>query len=258
MYIRAMEKALVAVILCSLSFMSCAQSGATGNANTKNSKQNSQLSLEQSKKLMTPTLYVIPTFNIDKMQCSSKKIIKDESGKNLFEACSSVYENCELEGTCQIQQGGKKVLLNVGSIQQGQRRFNVVNDSACVYGHGARRDQVAGYKTMCLDPFRSVAADLRIYNLGDVIYVPAVVGVKLPDGSIHDGYFIVRDTGGAIKGYGRFDFFIGFTAVNSDSNPFKELGFGDKDTNLPYYVVKAPEATEYLKKRNFPLIPVSK
>ena len=60
---------------------------------------------------------------------------------------------------------------------------------------------------MCLDPYYSVAADLDIYKLGTVVYVPSFVGVLLPSGVNHDGYFVVRDSGSSIKGYGRFDFF---------------------------------------------------
>ena len=36
-------------------------------------------------------------------------------------------------------------------------------------------------------------------------------GIRLPDGTIHDGYFIVRDTGGAFHGIGTLmiDLFTG-------------------------------------------------
>ena len=160
-----------------------------------------------------------------------------------------------MEGTCQIQQGSKKVLLNVSAIRDGERRFVVIEDSECVYGGGDRRDKVKGYKIMCLDPYYSLAADLTIYNLGDVIYIPSAVGIILPNGSTHDGYFVVRDSGGAIKGYGRFDFFSGF---DSSFNPLKMAGFSDKDNNVPYYLVMGSEAEQFLRKRNFPSIPVSK
>ncbi|MBC7464375.1 MAG: hypothetical protein H7256_00140 [Bdellovibrio sp.] len=189
------------------------------------------------------------------MTCNGQKKIKDISGNVLFNACQEVYAGCEMEGTCLIQQKSKKLLLNVDDVRDGERHFVVLKDSGCAYGQGARRDKVKGYKTMCLDPYYSVAADLRIYNLGDVIYIPSAVGILLPNGTTHDGYFVVRDSGGAIKGYGRFDFFSGF---KSNSNPLKLAGFSDKDNNVPYFVVKGSQASQILEKRNFPTIIVVK
>ena len=81
------------------------------------------------------------------------------------------------------------------------------------------------------------------------------MGLILPDGTVHDGHFVIRDEGGAIKGYGRFDFFTGYSLSRSD-NPLARLGFGDKQTNVSYSVVDGEEAGEVLKMRNFPLLPV--
>ncbi|MFZ3231304.1 MAG: 3D domain-containing protein [Pseudobdellovibrio sp.] len=215
------------------------------------------LSLEQSKKLITPTIYLIPTFDQSAITCSDQKNIKDAAGKTLVTVCSDVFRSCELEGTCLILNNQKKMLLNVDVVVKGERRFNMASDSQCPFGNGARRDQVNGYRMMCLDPYHSVAADLSIYNLGDVIYIPTAVGVVLPDGSIHDGYFIVRDSGGAIKGYGRFDFFTGFK-ISTSRNPLSQIGFSDKETNVPYYVVVGSVAEDILKKRNFPDLIVKK
>lgn len=237
------------------SLTSCAASNGSG-ASAKVSRKYTPLTLEESKKLMTPTIYSIPIYNIDDMSCDSSHKMKDGSGKVLFSVCKAVYADCEMEGTCQIQQGSKKYLVNVDSVVQGERRFVLIKDSECTYGKGARSDRSHGYKTMCLDPFFSVAADLHIYNLGDVIFIPSAVGMTLPDGSTHDGYFVVRDSGGAIKGDGRFDFFSGFKSANSNLNPLGNLGFGDRETNVPYFIVKGSEAENILKKRNFPSLSV--
>lgn len=246
----------VILLLLSFCFVSCAESSKSDAAKTTaTSKRYTPLSLEESKKLITPTTYSIAVYNLDKMSCDGQKKIKDINGKVLFNACKEVYAGCEMEGTCQVQQGSKKLLLNVDAVRDGERRFVVIKDSECIYGKGARRDKVKGYKIMCLDPYYSVAADLSIYNLGDVVYIPSAVGISLPDGSTHDGYFVVRDSGGAIKGYGRFDFFSG---LKSSSNPLKMAGFSDKGNNVPYYVVKGSEADQFLKKRNFPILPVGK
>ncbi len=77
-----------------------------------------------------------------------------------------------------------------------------------------------------LDPFRTLAADVGAYATSDPRYrgrgglVPAgtrvfileLVGQQLPDGSKHDGWCTVNDTGGAIFG-AHFDVFAGTRAL---------------------------------------------
>ncbi len=79
---------------------------------------------------------------------------------------------------------------------------------------------------MPLDPFRTLAADLGAYATSDPRYrshgglVPAgtrvlileLVGRQLPDGTTHDGWCVVADTGGAIFG-AHFDVFAGTRAL---------------------------------------------
>lgn len=95
-----------------------------------------------------------------------------------------------------------------------------------------------GARGTCLQPFISVAADRRYYRMGDIIEMPAMKGRKidLPDGRqiVHPGYFIVEDTGGAIKGPGRFDFFTGSFNPRSPLNDFgmrTSSGFSLADKN---------------------------
>src|SRR3989338_7761429 len=107
---------------------------------------------------------------------------------------------------------------------------------------------------MCIDPYFSLAADLSIYKLGDVIYIPDAVGLQLPGGSQHNGYFIVRDTGGGIKGHGRFDFFSGFDSLKNPSHPFRKLQFNDRTTHVPFFLVTGSVAQEILDMRNFLLL----
>ncbi len=77
-----------------------------------------------------------------------------------------------------------------------------------------------------LDPFRTLAADVGAYATSDPRYrgrgglVPAgtrvlileLVGRQLPDGTTHDGWCTVADTGGAIFG-AHFDVFAGTRAL---------------------------------------------
>lgn len=71
-------------------------------------------------------------------------------------------------------------------------------------------------------PFKTLAADIGAYAtseprfrgkgglvpIGTRVFVLEFVGMKLPDGSIHDGWCIVNDTGGGIYG-AHFDVFVG-------------------------------------------------
>lgn len=86
----------------------------------------------------------------------------------------------------------------------------------------------------CLKPYISVAADPRYYSMGDIIQMPSMKGVviSLPNGKtmIHPGYFIVEDTGGAIKGPNRFDFFTGSAGLLNKQNAFGPKAL--KDTQL--------------------------
>ena len=64
-----------------------------------------------------------------------------------------------------------------------------------------------GVQNRRLEPFRSVAVDPRRIPIGSPIYVPEIVGMVLPDGTVHDGCLRADDQGGAIKG-GKLDFFV--------------------------------------------------
>jgi hypothetical protein len=73
-----------------------------------------------------------------------------------------------------------------------------------------------------LDPYRTLAADIGkgkksdpkfisgggVVPLGTHVYIHEFVGTTLPDGTAHDGWFVVADTGGGIFG-AHFDVFVG-------------------------------------------------
>ncbi|WP_291515428.1 3D domain-containing protein [Bdellovibrio sp. ArHS] len=92
-------------------------------------------------------------------------------------------------------------------------------------------DTAIGASGKCLIPFISVAADPRHYSMGDIIQMPSLKGkiITLPNGKTmrHPGYFIVHDTGGAIRGSNRFDIFTGGFEMNNDHNAFGTLGSPD-------------------------------
>jgi 3D (Asp-Asp-Asp) domain-containing protein len=67
---------------------------------------------------------------------------------------------------------------------------------------------------------RTAAVDKNLIPKGSVLFIKETVGLRMPDGSTHDGYWYASDTGGAIKGK-RIDLFTGFSA--SSMNPLRAL-----------------------------------
>jgi 3D (Asp-Asp-Asp) domain-containing protein len=55
---------------------------------------------------------------------------------------------------------------------------------------------------------RTVAIDTRLIPKRSVLFIKETVGIKMPDGSAHDGYWYASDVGGAIKGQ-RIDLYTG-------------------------------------------------
>ncbi len=93
---------------------------------------------------------------------------------------------------------------------------------ACKQGYGYANSRLAtcfeeldvkempfgrGAGTRPLIPFKSVAVDTRVIQIGEPLYIPEFDGMHLPDGSIHDGCVRATDTGGGIKGR-KMDFFV--------------------------------------------------
>jgi hypothetical protein len=91
---------------------------------------------------------------------------------------------------------------------------------------------MAGGSHKCLIPFISVACDVTLYPYGTIFSIPLLKDVVIkmsPDGQKtmkHPGYVICEDTGSAITGPGRFDFYTGPFA-NIKSNIFSNASVGD-------------------------------
>ncbi len=62
-----------------------------------------------------------------------------------------------------------------------------------------------------LAPMRTVAVDPAIFPRHSVLFIKETVGMKMPDGAVHDGFWYASDVGRAIKGL-RVDLFTGVTA----------------------------------------------
>lgn len=65
-------------------------------------------------------------------------------------------------------------------------------------------------------PMRTIAVDQNIIPRRTVIFIKETVGLKMPDGADHDGYWYASDVGGAIKGK-RIDLYTGHGAASMNS-----------------------------------------
>jgi 3D (Asp-Asp-Asp) domain-containing protein len=63
---------------------------------------------------------------------------------------------------------------------------------------------------------RTVAVDRRLISPRSVLFIKETVGLKMPDGTRHDGFWYASDVGGAIKGQ-RIDLFTGANASSMTS-----------------------------------------
>ena len=98
-----------------------------------------------------------------------------------------------------------------------------------------------------LTPYVSIACPREFKN-NHKFFIPAAKGVKLPDGTIHDGVFICHDRGGAIKG-NHIDTFLGIVdyATNwkmfdwnrgAKNNPFTHIKSTKSGTFTAYDVIE--------------------
>lgn len=69
-------------------------------------------------------------------------------------------------------------------------------------------------------PMRTIAVDKSIIPRRTVIFIKETVGLKMPDGADHDGYWYASDVGGAIKGK-RIDLYTGHGSASM--NPMRKL-----------------------------------
>ena len=100
-----------------------------------------------------------------------------------------------------------------------------------------------------LVPFRTLAADIGhtkyqvepkwkgkggLVPPGTQVYIKEYDGLRLPDGTTHDGWFIVNDTGGAIFG-AHFDVFVGTPAVRKQIKlpEFGQVWFAGIEQRIP-------------------------
>lgn len=202
-----------------------------------------------SRGTLIPSIYFFPSLQSRLEGCEEEDVrtILSPQDEELGKVCRSTYNECDLQGSCLVSFDGVVRFFNIHSVKDGKSRFFEVKRSVCRFGYGVQM--------ICLDPYYTLAADLKIYKPGDVVFVPQIEGIKLPDGSSHTGFFVIRDQGRAIKGRGRFDFFTGFSHWRDPKNPFTKLGLSDKKTRLSYLRIQGDLAEQIRNSRHYPKLP---
>lgn len=112
---------------------------------------------------------------------------------------------------------GDMIMSVVTGTMPGGPGWNV---KATLYHAGAKGVGVLDALGCKVVAMRTAAVDRRLIPEGTILYIKETVGLKMPDGSRHDGYWYASDTGGAIKGR-RIDLFTGFSAASM--NPLRAL-----------------------------------
>lgn len=169
---------------------------------------------------LKPTFYWVGIEPVDHQP--KKNPLLDVNNRVLANVSDSFFKTIRLEGTGKMLDGR---IINFHVRVGEEIKWRVCPPSA-PYGYGLE-DYV-------LKPFHSVAVDPNVIPIPSRVYIPAAKGVRLPDGSIHDGYFEAVDIGSAIQEK-RIDV---FTAYGDQSAVFERAGFTNMKATPVYRVIE--------------------
>ena len=102
-----------------------------------------------------------------------------------------------------------------------------------------------GYR---LVPFRTVAADRKVFAPGTVFFIPGLVGVNFDNSGaseVHDGYVFFGDVGGAVRGK-HIDFFTGSTR----KNPAPDIITSSRRKGFAAYIVTDQDLVGRLRRQH--------
>ena len=144
-----------------------------------------------------------------------------------------------MEGTCIYMKQNVPYMHNYGYTDEP------LAQERCKNGYGNRQN--------CLHPCRTLAASMKYYQPGQIVFIKDLVGKKCGnlqrDGFelVHDGYMMIGDTGSPkyFHSTGRFDFFWG-RCQNMKSGECLEgaIPISDATTNTPFCTVWDPSHPE--------------
>lgn len=148
-------------------------------------------------------------------------VVRKDGSRKRIRVSPQFKQRMDVEGTAMLADGR---VLNVTS-QRGVYD-DVTREASLGLGTGGRG----------LVPFRSIAVNrftgLKGLKIGDSVFIPQAVGMQLPTGSRHDGYFRVDDVGSGVKG-------IDIYTMTREDGQLIERVLGNDRRRLPLYKVMA-------------------
>lgn len=157
-------------------------------------------------------------------------------------AYARTNEKRRAQGRAPISTGYSGISVETGRIVKALA-FHIIPQARLGAGYGVKRN-------IPLLPFRTLAADIGIEKYknadprwkgkgglvppGTRVYIKEYDGLYLPDGSVHDGWFVVNDTGGGIYG-AHFDVFTGTRALRNQVKlpDFGQVWFEGIESRIP-------------------------
>ncbi len=160
----------------------------------------SQIAKHKDYKLLgrfAPTFYRILDENAPEWKDGEPSVpLLTMSGETIARVTAEFKRQLDIEGSAHIHD---ERVINLHQKTEGGWRYVVAVNAP--FGLG-----VDDYK---LVPYRTLAVDPKVIRVGSVLYMPALDGVHLPNGEIHDGFVFAHDEGQSIKS-NRIDVFVGF------------------------------------------------
>lgn len=123
-------------------------------------------------------------------------------------------------GQAQSLQGDPIGDVLLGLPNETSPRSATYQMKASLYHAGARGVGTLDSLGCRVVAMRTAAIDAQVIPKHTVLFIKETVGLPMPDGSLHDGYWYASDTGGGIKGT-RIDLFTGSSARSTAA--FRQL-----------------------------------
>ncbi len=143
--------------------------------------------------------YYYMIFESDYPKDEKTESILSLDGKLIAKVTKKYYKDLLIEGSGQLND---KRVVNWAGVVDGKSRYHI---TTLAWGRGTG--------ACALKPFRTIAADPSQIPSGAVVRIKETIGMKLPDGTKHDGIWRAEDTGSAIL-KDRIDIFIGKKSYN--------------------------------------------
>ena len=158
------------------------------------------------------------------------EMLRTPEGRDIASVTAAFRRRLDAAGAGRLRDGR---IVSIAEKTGGEFRYLVVPNAP--FGLGS-----PGYR---LVPYRTVAVQPRRIPLGTVLYIPALVGMVLPNGDVHDGFCFAHDADPELKPT-QIGLFVGFDP--DDSPSLRPLTSG-----RTIHVYRASSTTETTLNRRF-------